>query len=65
MKDWTDRLHAFLQFNDRDILENAGKVAKSVADKLAMLEYKKFNQHRMDQNTSDDFDSFIKNNRLQ
>ncbi len=26
MKDWSQKLNAFLQFNERDILQNAGKV---------------------------------------
>ncbi|MEI3613150.1 virulence RhuM family protein [Pseudogracilibacillus sp. SO30301A] len=64
MKDWIARLNAFLQFNDRDILENAGKVSKAVADEIAIQEYKRFNQHRIAQNTSDDFDQFIENNNL-
>lgn len=32
MRDWREKLDAFLQFNERDILTNAGKVAKEVAD---------------------------------
>ena len=39
MKDWIDKLNAFLQFNNRDILENTGKVSKAVADKIASQEY--------------------------
>jgi hypothetical protein len=49
MKDWIDKLNAFLQFNERDILKNAGKVSKVVADKIATQEYEKFNQHRIEQ----------------
>src|SRR5690625_5173740 len=64
MKDWIDKLNAFLQFNDRDILENAGKVSKAVADKIATKEYEKFNQHRIEQSTNDYFDKFIENNNL-
>ena len=64
MKDWTDKLNAFLQFNDRDILENAGKVSKAIADKIAIQEYEKFNHHRIVQNTSGDFDKFIEDNKL-
>ena len=64
MKDWTYRLNAFLKFNDRDILENAGKVSKSVADEIAIQEYEGFNQHRIAKNTSDDFENFIGNNNL-
>lgn len=64
MKDWTDKLNAFLQFNDRDILENAGKVSRAVAEKIAVDEYDKFNQLRINQTTDDDFEIFIKNNQL-
>lgn len=35
MKDWVDKLNAFLQFNGCDILDNAGKVSKEVAEELA------------------------------
>ncbi len=64
MKDWIDKLNAFLKFNDRDILENAGKVSKAVADKIVTQEYERYNQHRIVQNTSDDFEKFIENNDL-
>ncbi|UOQ83756.1 RhuM family protein [Gracilibacillus salinarum] len=64
MKEWMDKLNAFLQFNDRDILENAGRISKYVADKLAMQEYEKFNQHRLNQDTKDDFEQFIENQNL-
>jgi len=64
MKDWVDRLNAFLKFNERDILKSAGKVSKSVADKIATQEYEKFNQKRIEQSTYDDFDKFIENNNL-
>lgn len=47
MRDWRTKLDAFLQFNERDILTNAGKVSKAVADQLALGQYEKFNQHRL------------------
>ncbi len=47
MKDWREKLDAFLQFNERDILTNAGKVAKEVADKLALDHYEKFHARRL------------------
>ena len=46
--DWRKKLDAFLQFNERDILDNAGKISKEVANKLALSEYEKFNQKRLD-----------------
>jgi len=47
MRDWCTKLDAFLQFNERDILTNAGKVSKTVADQLALEQYEQFNQHRL------------------
>lgn len=47
MKDWQEKLNAFLQFNDRDILANAGKVEKTVADQLALDQYEKFQKRRL------------------
>ena len=31
MKYWAEKLNAFLQFNEKDILNNPGKVSKEVA----------------------------------
>ena len=31
MNDWSEKLNAFLKFNDADILENAGKVTAEIA----------------------------------
>jgi hypothetical protein len=47
MRDWRKKLDAFLQFNERDILANAGKVSKAVADQLALEQYEIFYQHRL------------------
>jgi len=47
MRDWRKKLDAFLQFNERDILTNAGKVSKAVADQLAVDQYESFHQHRL------------------
>ena len=42
MDDWAYRLDSFLQFNEYDILTNAGKISKKVADNLAKEEFKKY-----------------------
>ena len=47
MRDWRQKLDAFLKFNERDILTNAGKVAKEVADSLVLEQYEKFNAKRL------------------
>lgn len=64
MKDWADKLNAFLQFNEHDILQNAGKVSKEVAERLATQEYEKYKQSRIAQHKESDFEKFIKDNRL-
>ena len=46
MKDWVEKLNAFLQFNGKEILHNAGKISASVAQELAYKEYDKFKINR-------------------
>jgi len=64
MKDWIERLDAFLQFNEHEILKNAGKVRREIADKLAIDQYEVFHQERLENPEKDDFDEFIEQNRL-
>ena len=59
MKDWEEKLNSFLQFNERDILKEAGKVSRKVAETLALEEYEKFSQKRLETNSIDDFDLFL------
>ncbi len=58
MKDWREKLDTFLKFNERDILTNAGKVTKAVADQLALDQYEIYHQNRLvqeaDQEALDD-----------
>ena len=42
MQDWVKKLDAFLQFNEYEILADAGKVSQEVAKQLAGEEYAKF-----------------------
>lgn len=39
MKNWEEKLDAFLRFTGRNILNNAGNVTKEFADKLAIEQY--------------------------
>ncbi len=55
MKDWVTKLDSFLEFNEYDILNNAGNVSRKVADNLAHKEYEKF-RVRQDQDYISDFD---------
>lgn len=59
MADWIIKLDAFLQFNEYDILKDAGKVSHSVAMKLAEKEYEKF-RIVQDKNFESDFDKEVK-----
>ncbi len=59
MKDWIVKLDAFLQFNQYDILKNAGKVSAKVAKELAETEYKKF-RIKQDEKFLSDFDKQMK-----
>lgn len=64
MNDWVKKLNAFLQFNEREILENAGKISKVVADETAISQYEKYNQQRLSKDSTDDFDRFVRKNKL-
>ena len=48
MRDWREKLDAFLHFNERDILTNAGKVAMDIVDKLARKQHEAFNHYRLE-----------------
>ena len=47
MSDWREKLDAFLKFNEREVLENAGKMSMDIAKELAVKEYEKFHKHRL------------------
>lgn len=59
MKDWVEKLDAFLQFNQQDILQDAGKVSHKVAMVLAEKEFEKYNVVQ-DTLLESDFDKFVK-----
>ena len=46
MADWSTRLGAFLQFNERDLLTHAGKIRANVAKTLAEERYVHFDEAR-------------------
>jgi hypothetical protein len=59
MKDWEEKLNAFLKFNERDILTGAGSLSHEVAKELAEKEYEEFNQKRLNAPKKDDFDMYL------
>lgn len=46
MRDWEDKLDAFLQFNEREVLTHAGKLRADVAEKLVLERYESFEAAR-------------------
>jgi hypothetical protein len=60
MRDWREKLNAFLQFNERDVLTDAGRVEKAVADQLALDEYDKFHARRLKAEDGHAFDEAVK-----
>jgi len=63
MKDWVQKLDAFLQFNEREILTGSGQVSMEVAKKLALEEYVKFSRRRLkedDEEAEAEFERTVK-----
>ncbi|HET8711641.1 MAG TPA: RhuM family protein, partial [Spongiibacteraceae bacterium] len=42
LKDWAEKLDAFLSFNERNVLDGAGSASKKRADAYAHAEYEQF-----------------------
>jgi hypothetical protein len=59
MKDWVEKLDAFLRFNEQQILGDAGVVSHEVAEALALKEYEKFRRAK-DRDYISDFDREVK-----
>jgi hypothetical protein len=59
MKDWIDKLNAFLQFSEYEILTDSGKISHEVAEALAVEEYEKYRVIQ-DRDYISDFDREVK-----
>ena len=59
MNDWVEKLDAFLQFNEQEILDDLGKVSHKVAVSLAEKEFEKYNAIE-DRSYESDFDREVK-----
>ena len=46
LKDWPERLDAFLSFNDRDVLPGLGSISRDAAEQQAFADYDQFNERR-------------------
>ena len=58
MKDWIEKLNAFLKFSEHEILTNAGQISHEVALALASKEYETFKKIQ-DANYISDFDKEV------
>jgi hypothetical protein len=59
MKDWAIKLNAFLQFNNKELLENFGKVTAIIAKSFAESEFEKYRPIQ-DKLFESDFDREVK-----
>lgn len=59
MRDWAEKLDAFLRFNEQEILLDKGKIAHDVAVALAEKEYESF-RIKQDRHFESDFDREMK-----
>lgn len=58
MKDWVERLDAFLKFNDEDILNGNGNVTAAIAKAFAESEFDKYRVIQ-DRTYKSDFDKLV------
>jgi len=58
MKDWSKKLNAFLEFNEHDILQDAGKVTAQIAKEFAISEFEKYKVIQ-DKSYKSDFDRLL------
>lgn len=58
MTDWVNKLDAFLQFNEEDILQGNGKITHAMAVALAESEYEKY-KIKQDKEYLSDFDRLL------
>ncbi|ETR65046.1 MAG: hypothetical protein OMM_14897 [Candidatus Magnetoglobus multicellularis str. Araruama] len=59
MEDWAERLDMFLEFDDREILKNSGKVSAKIAKNHAESKYEKY-RIIQDRLFESDFDRVLK-----
>jgi hypothetical protein len=58
MKDWSKKLNAFLEFNEHEILQDAGKVTAQIAKEFAISEFEKYKVIQ-DKTYKSDFDKLL------
>jgi len=63
MKNWVEKLDAFLRFNEKEVLTHQGLVSHEIATSLAIKEYEKY-QIVQDKLFESDFDKVLKELRI-
>jgi hypothetical protein len=58
MKEWKEKLDAFLRFNEQEILSDKGTVSMEVAQQLALEEYEKFSIRRIAEESTESAPTF-------
>jgi len=59
MEDWSKKMNVFLKFNNRELLDNPGKVTREIAKAFAESEFEKY-RIVQDRLFESDFDKMIK-----
>jgi hypothetical protein len=59
MKNWIEKLDAFLQFNEKEVLQNIGKISHELAIEKAEKEFEKYKVLEI-KNYESDFDKMLK-----
>ena len=59
MEDWSKRLDAFLEFDEREVLQNSGKISAKIAQAHAESEFEKYRVVQ-DRQFESDFDKAVK-----
>ena len=65
MRDWAESLNEFLKFRSRDILTNAGKITKDLADKKAFEQYGIYSSKRLKKEDADLIDEITELEKLE
>lgn len=66
MSDWAKKLDAFLEFNERDILTNSGRISQKMAEEHASKEFEQYEakRRRLEASTpTSDFDRFVEQSK--
>jgi hypothetical protein len=58
MRNWEEKLNAFLQFNDFEVLQNKGKISREIASVFAEKEYEVY-RSKQDKEYISDFDVIV------